>query len=464
MFIGSIPTVCRITAATLSLAAVAHGGEASPPSEPASQLKLITTRAAAANRIAEKPDYAHSLNSDVSWLDFGIESRTRYEYRWNDYGSLNLLTDDALVTRNLLYLGIRNGLGPLCFALELEDSRRFLSERRDDPRIMDDFDLLQGYVQLHFDDVAGNAPLSLSFGRMAFDWVDRRLISRNRNRNTINAFDGFRLCLGSDAAPWEVDAIAVRPVERSIHSFDESSSDARLFGLSGYWRDWSPNFIIEPYWLWLDQSHFRDFSLRRDLQTIGVHTFGQWGQKSAWDHDLSLAGQWGKTQNLDHRAWAGHAEVGRTFAWPWKPRLGLWLNYASGDHHSGDGSNERFDPLFGASYAFYGYTNYFALQNLISPALRFSFQPAPKFKCELIHRLIWLDSDTDVWPRALRRDPTGGSGSYVGQEADARLAWQLCQNFDIDLAYAHFFPGNFTDNTGASPASDFVQVAATLRF
>ena len=97
--------------------------------------KPFTTRSVAANRIAERPDYAHVFSDDVNWLDFGLESRTRYEYRWNDYSTPGLVTDDALVTRNLLYLGIRNALDPLRFTVELEDSRRFLSDRIDNPNI-----------------------------------------------------------------------------------------------------------------------------------------------------------------------------------------------------------------------------------------------------------------------------------------------------------------------------------------
>ena len=81
-----------------------------------------------------------------------------------------------------------------------------------------------------------------------------------------------------------------------------------------------------------------------------------------------------------------------------------------------------------------------------------------------MHRAFWLASDTDAWVRGLRRDHTGGSGSYVGQETDVRLVWQVCKNFDIDIAYAHFFPGSFVENTGASPQGDFVQIAGTLRF
>jgi hypothetical protein len=204
--------------------------------------------------------------------------------------------------------------------------------------------------------------------------------------------------------------------------------------------------------------------IERELHTIGLHGFGRWGEGGEWDYDVSVAGQWGETQGEEHRAWAGHAEVGRSFGGGWNPRLALWLNYASGDQGPRDGSNERFDPLFGATYAFYGYSGYFAWQNLINPALRLSFRPMAKLQVELMHRAMWLASDTDAWVRGLRRDESGGSGSHIGQEANARLVWQVSEHFDIDLAYAHFFPGGFARATGAAPAGDFVQIAGTLRF
>ena len=429
--------------------------------------KPIITRSVAANRIAEIPSYTHELGNDVNWLEFGMESRTRYEYRWDDYGSLDLLTDDALVTRNLLYVGIKHALDPFRLVAEMEDSRRFMSDRIDNPSLEDHWEPLQAYGQLYFDDVFGTAPFSLSFGRMAFDAVDRRLISRNRNRNTINAFDGLRLRLGDEVAPWEVDLFATRPVERTlggIDSLDKSSGDAMFYGITGYWRKWSPNIVLEPYWLWLDQDQFLGLPLSKNLHTFGLHAYGQWGSEKAWDYDLSVAGQVGSAQELDQRAWAAHVETGYTFANAWKPRLALWLNYATGDRDPDDGSNQRFDPLFGASYAFYGYTSYFSWQNTINPALRLSFAPSKSIKCEICHRGIWLDSANDVWGKAARRDKTGGSGSYVGQETDARIGWQVCKNFDIDIAYAHFFPGSFVEQSGASPQSDFVQIAATVRF
>ena len=450
--------------ARLWVLGIAGFGFLGMPQADSAPFKPVITRSVAANRIAEKPDYAHSLSAELSWLEFGLESRTRYEYRWNDYSTPGLITDDALVTRNLLYLAVKGPLDPLRLAVELQDSRRFLSDRVANPNLETGFEFLQAFAQLRFEDALARQPLSLSFGRMVFDWADRRIIARNRNRNTLSAFDGFRLRLGDENAPWEIDAIAVRPVDRNVDDLDESTDNATLVGIAGYWRGWSPHLVLEPYWLWFEQDDNRLVPIQRDLHTFGLHAFGQWSEKSAWDYDLSLAGQWGETQGQAHRAWAAHAEVGRTFSSAWKPRLALWFNYASGDQDATDGRHERFDPLFGATYAFYGYSSYFAWQNMINPALRLSFAPAQNFRCEIMHRAFWLASDTDAWVRGLRRDRTGTGGDFIGQETDIRLVWQLGKNFDLDLAYSHFWPGGFVASTGAAPPGDFMQIAATLRF
>ena len=429
----------------------------------------------ATDRVADRPGYARSLNqaaedygmdalkSDVDWLDYGIESRTRYEHRWHDYTTPTLVTDDALVTRNLVYFGIKHVLDPLRLVVELEDARRPMSDRPETTNVADKMDFLQAYAELYFDNVLDGEALSLSFGRMSFDSVDRRLIERTRNRNAMTAFDGLRLRLGDEKSPWEIEGIAVRPVERNIEDIDKSSADLALYGVTGYFRGLSPTLVLEPYWLWLDQQN-RDVALRRNIHTVGLHAYGQWGQGSAWDYDLSVAGQWGTVKNLDHNAYAAHVEAGYTWASAWKPRLALWLNYASGDRSPKDGSDQRFDPLYGDTYAFYGFSGYFNWQNMINPALRLSFQPAEKVRVELYHRAIWLASDTDAWVRAARRDSTGNSGNFIGQESDLRVIYEVCKAVELDLAYAHFFPGSFTNKTGAALPSDFLQIAATIRF
>jgi hypothetical protein len=460
----------------LAIIACLSAALADTPAPSPAPFKPVTSRSVAVTRSPEQPEYARSLKeataaygletlkSDVEWLEVGIESRTRYEYRWHDYTTASLITDDILVTRNFLYIGVKHVIDPLRFVFELDDSRAFVSDRPDTPNAANEFEPMQAYVQLHFDNVFGHAPLSLSVGRMTIDSIDRRLIERTRNRNTMTTFDGVRLRLGDDQSPWEIDTFALRHAEREIEDFDESTPNSTLYGLTAYFRGMSPHLVIEPYWLWLDERDEPELAARRNLQTYGVHAFGQWGEHCAWDYDVDLVGQFGESRGLDHRAGAAHVEAGYTWSTGWKPRLALWFNYATGDRHPNDGSDERFDSLFGDNFSFYSYAGYLTWQNMINPALRLSFHPTSRLKCELIHRVIWLASDTDAWVRAGRRDPSGDSGSYVGQEADARTIWTLCSSCNIDIAYAHFIPGDFTDHTGASPDSNFVQIAATITF
>ena len=292
MSMHRIKPIRALLPALLVFIAVAHAGETLPPTgtAPAPAFNPITSRSVAVNRSPETPEYVGTLTSDIDWLDFGVQSRTRYESRWNDYQTPSLITDDALVTRNLVYFGTKHAFDPLRFVVELEDSRRFLTDRPDDSKAVNEWDILQAYVQLHFDNVIAGQPLSLSAGRMSFDAIDRRLIERTRNRNTMTAFDGLRLRVGDDASRWEIDSFALRPVNRNVSQLDESSPNSTLYGITAYLRDLAPRMVIEPYWLWLDQRGESDPKLQRSLHTYGIHAFGQWGERSAWDYDVSLAG------------------------------------------------------------------------------------------------------------------------------------------------------------------------------
>lgn len=445
---------------TLHVGKILSAGEMdSPAAVPAKASKPFVTKAAAANRIASVPDYASAFEEELDWLDFGIDSRSRFEFRDQDYRTADLISESMFYQRSLVYLGVHDLLGPVNFAAEFEDSRRGLSDRAEAPNEQNHTELLQAYGELRFDDALGGDPVSLRLGRMAFDAVDRRLIARNRYRNTISAFDGARLRLGEENSPIEWDAFALRPVDRSVNALDESSEESLLYGVTGYVRTFSPRVLIEPYWLLSDQAAGGG----KQLHTAGVHAFGQIGG-SPWDYDVDFAGQWGESGGLDHQAWAAHAELGYTWDHPWKPRLGGWLNFASGDRDPGDSTSGRFDPLYGATFAFYGYSGYFSWQNIVNPALRLSFQPMEKVKGEVIHRAIWLASDRDSWVRASRSDPAGSSGGYVGQELDLRAAWQATEHLEIEAVYSCFFPGGFVSATGPSPESHFGYLAATLRF
>ncbi|MBL9151416.1 MAG: alginate export family protein [Verrucomicrobiales bacterium] len=431
----------------------------------------FVTKAAAANRVSATPDYVQSLAEAaqmwevpswkrLDWLDFGVSHRDRYEVRDQDYRTVDLISEDVLYDQTLLYLGIRELIDPLRFGVEFQDARRFFSDRSESANEANHTEILQAFGELYFGDTIGGEPVSVRFGRMAFDSGDRRLVSRNRYRNAINAFDGARLRFGGDASDFELDTFALRPVTRSVSVLDESSDDAWLYGVHGYLRGRSPALLLEPYYFLSDQ----EAGTVRHLHTTGVHGYGQI-TGTGWDYDWNVAGQCGDSGGRVHRAWAAHVEAGYTWSGhSWKPRLGLWIDHASGDRDPTDDRSGRFDSLFGDSWAHYGYESYFVWQNQVEPALRLTIQPATKLRCEAFVRSAWLASERDIWVATRRGDPTGGSGRHVGEEIDLRATWKVSHHLEVEAGYSHFFPGDFVAGTGQSPDTSFGYVAAMWRF
>ncbi len=447
---------------TLCAASLLRAGTVPLPhqaQEPAKPAPAVT-RSPAATPSGITPDYASQLDAG---FELGFEDRLRFEHRQNDYRSPSLLDDGALFQRILVYAGAGKALDPLRFGVEFEDARRWFYDAPAASNDANTAELLQAWLGLHLDEALGDASLDLRGGRMTLDFVDRRLVARNRYRNSISAFDGFDLRIGEAAADWSLESFAVRPVHRSIDSLDSSSSRTLLYGTSLAWRGLSPNLVLEPYWLLVDQDLQSVLLPQKHFHTIGLHAYGQL-TGTGWDYDLDLATQLGSTGGKDLRAWAAHAEAGYTFDHPWKPRASVWLNYASGDRNATDQHSQRFDSLYGASFAFYGYTSFFQWQNLLSPSVRIAFQPTSKLKCELMDRIMWLANSHDAWTRVQRSDAAGRSGDFLGHEIDLRATYQFNRHFELEAICAHLFPGSFVEHTGAAPDSSFACLAATVHF
>ena len=397
----------------------------------------------------------------LDWLDVGAELRTRYENRGYYYHDMEE-SGDRLLTRSRFYLGVREVLDPLRVAIEIQDARYFGTDFSDNTT--DYADILKLYGELYFPDVGDEGhPLRFRVGRMSFDSIDRRLVARNRFRNTTHAFDGARLTWGERATDWEIDTFAVMPVDITPESPDRSSSAEWLYGLTGYWRGWAPYWTLEPYYFILDKDRTEPDIDDQTLHTMGLHGFGVLGQ-TGFDGDFNTAFQWGRDGDLTQRAFAMHGEVGYTFDRPSSPRAAFWVNYASGDDDPNDGVNERFDRLFGASHTMYGHSDLFTWQNMVNPTAYFSIRPAKPLRFEVFYRWYWLASDTDAWVVPGLRDEAGGSGDFIGQELDLRVRYQIRRHLGLDAGCAYFMPGEFVDNTARDANNScFFYLQLTLR-
>ena len=464
--------VATVSVAVIGLVAPLKGAEA---------FRSISTKAIGGKPSPEIPKYVSSLSdwgerygggdhfADQDWLLLGYQIRGRLENLDRYYRQPGLPSDSGgFYGRTWAYLGIRDILDPFRFTLELADARRESVDFPPTSSEEDHWGFLQAYAELYFENGLFDQPTSFQAGRFSFDAVDRRLIARNRYRNTANAFDGLRLRFGDDKSPWTATVFALRPVARGLDSFDNESSNERTF-FGGYatLRQNSPSLVLEPYWFYLEDE--RRIGRERNIHTAGLHAYGQFCD-GRYDYDFSGAVQWGDINGLDHLAYAIHAELGYNFKHSWKPRLAFWLNYGSGDNNPTDGDSGRFTELFGAPFGMYGFTRYFTWENTISPVISFSFRPVEDVRVEFLLRSYSLASDNDVWVRSRnamgnpRQDPTGSSGTHIGEEIDIRVRWKATDQLLFDTGFAHFMPGSFVDRTGESKTSTLVYFQATFDF
>jgi hypothetical protein len=390
--------------------------------------------------------------------------------------------------RTLLSVELRGG--PVVVGAELQDARAWVTDETPvNTTLINPIELLQAHVGVHGKGVLVEGDeVSLTAGRMTIDLANRRLVARNEYRNTINGFTGVDLHWTSPDED-AVRAFVVVPVVRLPADadglranrvvFDQENLDVLFWAAHVRSRPLGSAITAEGYLLGL---HERDgdtaASADRRLVTPGLRVLRP-AAAGTFDGQLEVMGQIGRsrasvapedTVDLDHRAFSVHAALGYRWDAPWAPRVVLQHDYATGDASPDDGANNRFDPLFGARRFEFGPTSLYgaiARSNLNAPALRVEVSPSRKVDSFAAYRLVWLASARDAWTPAGLRDPSGSSGTFVGQQVEARVRWHLLpKNLSFDVGGASFLRGGFaTEAPGGvstTPIFVYTQVTGTI--
>ncbi len=415
------------------------------------------------------------------WLSVTGSHRTRFETLDSQFRAGGNGGDQILVMRTTMKAEVHSG--HFSMAAEVMDSRATLDDNGTviNTGIVNPAELLQAYLQWQITDVfSTGSTTDVRMGRITMDVGDRRLVARNRYRNTINAFSGIDWRWQSNQGT-QIRAFYTLPVNRKPNTraeladndveFDEQDSDVKFWGLYYAtklgWGDYG-----ELFYFGLDEKDSADRPTRnRDLSTLGLRIYRK-PQLAHFDYQFESAFQIGESRtstavsnitNLDHRANFQHAEIGYTFASPWHPRLIIQYDHATGDDNPADTDNERFDTLFGARRFDFGPTGIygpFARANLSSPGIRLQLKPSGNFSGFIAYRGYWLASDTDAWTTSKVRDESGDTGSFIGQQIEVRIRWNLLPNsIRLETGIAHLFAGEFMDdapgNSGQGDATYF---------
>jgi hypothetical protein len=317
------------------------------------------------------------------------------------------------------------------------------------------------------------ARLDVSAGRMTIDLGDRRLVARNRFRNTINAYTGVHT-LWKSADGFEAHAFYVEPVQRkpsdlaslldNERELDTESSDVSLWGVFGAAPDVFGSVKGEAYVYGLrTRDHAGIPAADRDIYTPGFRLYKTPAAQS-WDFETEAVYQFGTSRmttaatdkrDLQHRAAFFHGEIGYTLSGKSSPRLELSYDYASGDDDPTDNENNRFDTLYGSRRGDFGPTGIygaFARSNINSPGLRFEAKPLKKLSGMVGYRAVWLASARDQYTTARLQDPTGHSGDFVGHQLEAQLQYNLLPgNLVLEFGGAYLAHGEFLEDAPNAP-------------
>lgn len=413
------------------------------------------------------PWYINNVLSLPTWLSISGQHRTRYETVDEQFRTGRNGDDQILVFRTNLLTEL--SFNQWQFGFEILDSRQAHADD-DTPvntSVVNPLDVLQTYVQWDTKNLLG----SIKAGRFTMNIGSRRFVSRNLFRNTINAFTGVDW-QSQNKNGRQLRAFYTLPVNRlprerdrlidNRTQGDDEDTAVKFWGLyyaftNQVLQQWRSK--AEVFYFGLDENDSHDRSTRnRDIHTLGGRVYKK-SRPKQFDYALESALQFGQSrflsassnsEDLDHWAQFYRAELGYRFDSQWSPRLSAQIDFASGDDDPDDGNNNRFDTLFGARRFDFGPTGIygpFVRSNLISPGLRLQMNPWPNTALFFSHRGYWLASDKDAWLVAGVRDPSGDSGSFIGQQFEWRLRWQLLpQNIRLELGGAYLFKGKFANN------------------
>lgn len=415
-----------------------------------------------------------------------VQHRLRYESIDGQYRAGGEGGDQQLALQTLAHL--RLGGPTLKLGLEMLDARVFLDDAAStlDPGMVNSAELLQAYVEWRpgLDPALGM--MAVKAGRQTIDFGTRRLIARNRFRNTVNAFNGldvrFTSAAGHESEAFVVVPVIRLPTQRPRLQDNDASFDEEDFGTVLWlaaWRSAPGSVRMETYLIGLNETDGVFDTRNRRIHTPGIRVFRDPGPGQL-DFQLELVQQFGEVRastaindrrDLDHHAHYESLQLGYTFKRAWSPRVIAMFDYASGDEDPADGDNQRFDTLYGARRFEYGPSGIFGpflRTNMLTPGWRLNLTPRDDLQAYVGHRAYWLASDRDIWLAANLRDQTGQSGDFLGHQLEACVTWQLIPgNLALEAGGAWLSEGEFAE-AQASPedpgASSYVYTQLSITY
>ncbi|MDC0672807.1 alginate export family protein [Nannocystis radixulma] len=324
----------------------------------------------------------------------------------------------------------------------------------------DDLDVQQGFVDFELE--RSGLRLVVRAGRHELAFGSGRLVSPREGPNVRRSFDGVSLILAVRRV--RAHLFVTRPVATRAGVFDDGWEPGQWFA-GAYVTVPSPlrGGQVDVYALYLDRPdavYQRGRAHERRL-SLGTRWFGDAGR---FDYNLEALVQVGNFGAAPLLAWTLASDTGVRLPLPWRPRLGVRLDVASGDRGPGRPMG-TFSALFPkGSYfgedAFVGPANFWDAHPMLS------FAPLGRLSVTLDWVCLWryslADSVYNVPGEPVVGDPN--DARFIGHRAGVNLEAELGRHIGFIVTAGRFFRGAYLKQAGRTRDVDFIATWLTLKF
>lgn len=314
---------------------------------------------------------------------------------------------------------------------------------------LNEFDFLDLFIDAKLGTLAGE-PVYARIGRQEFLFGSQRLITPLEWANTRRAFDGARVFRASEKL--DIDFFWAQPVipnRRDIDSVDNNVNFA------GAWLTRKPKkgTFLDLYYLMLDNTNAITLQgITRapvTVHTIGSRFAGDSENRFLWDFEAAI--QLGRQGAQDIVAGMATAGVGYHAQQAWNPTAWVYYDYASGDGSPNVGDYNTFNSLFPFGHYYLGWADVIGRQNIHDVSASLLVYPAKWLTAWIQFHNFWLVQARDALygPAGLplRRDPSGQSGTFVGNELDLIFNFHLTRRTDFLVSYSYLWAGGYLNKT-----------------
>jgi hypothetical protein len=437
-----------------------------PASNPLSFLNGPANRTFGSTEPYDFRDFSPASNLDrhlPKWIGFEAEERFRYENNHN--ANFKLRNDDGYSLNRLRYQMDLQPTNWFKFVSQVQDARPISESPPVGPPNENTWDLKLAYAQ------AGDPEkqwISMRFGRQLINY-NNTIIANSEWRDQGRSYDAVaanlryrRLRLGLFAAS---------PVITRDSGISRHQRGNAVYGAYGYVNDVIPNAVLEPFVLWRRQPSVAVEAAaskngRQNEKAFGLRLKGK--AKGMLDYSAEAIAERGSDGPNAIRAWA--STVGAAYRFEktgGRPRLFAQYDFASGDHRSTDGTHGTFDTMYPTAHDRFGLTDQFGWQNISTARGGVTVEPHHRWTLTAQYLNFSLTSATDGLYNTsgglIVRDPTGRSGTHIGEECDFYSWYELNSHVNIGAGVGHLMPGSFLSNTTTGPTFNYSYFAVNFK-